>query len=148
MASPEEQTMHGTSSRSIALGVWYSLCMCGIAGIVHLTGEPVDRAALEGMTDALAHRGPDGRGLFIDRNVGLGHWRLAILDLTEAGAQPMSSPDHQIVVTFNGEIYNFQEERSLLESKGYAFRSHSDTEVLLALYQEYGTQCLERLRGM
>lgn len=130
--------------------------MCGIAGIVHLDGRPVDRGVLERMTDALAHRGPDGRGVFIDRNVGLGHRRLAILDLSDAGAQPMlrqgsaqiPSADGQVVITYNGEIYNFWEERKELEAKGDRFRSRCDTEVLLALYEEYGVRCLEHLRGM
>lgn len=122
--------------------------MCGITGIVHLDGRPIGPMLLDRMTDALAHRGPDGRGMFIDRNVGLGHRRLAILDLSPSGAQPMRSRDGDVVITFNGEIYNFQEERSHLEAKGYRFRSRSDTEVLLALYEEYGTDCLRHLRGM
>src|SRR3989338_167934 len=122
--------------------------MCGIAGIVHMDGRPVDTEVLDAMTDALAHRGPDGRGTYIDRSVGLGHRRLAIVDLSPAGAQPMQTPASEIVVTFNGEIYNFQEKRAELEAKGYVFRSRSDTEVLLALYEHYGTRCLERLRGM
>ena len=122
--------------------------MCGIAGIVHMDGRPVDTEVLDAMTDALAHRGPDGRGTYIDRSVGLGHRRLAIVDLSPAGAQPMQTPASEIVVTFNGEIYNFQEKRAELEAKGYVFRSRSDTEVLLALYEHYGTRCLEHLRGM
>lgn len=122
--------------------------MCGIAGIVRLDGSSVDSGQLDRMTDSLAHRGPDGRGVFLDRNVGLGHRRLAILDLSEAGHQPMLSRDQQSIITFNGEIYNFQEERAILETKGYRFHSHCDTEVLLALYEEYGEACVERLRGM
>lgn len=122
--------------------------MCGIAGIVRLDGGSVDSGQMDQMTDALAHRGPDGRGVFLDRNVGLGHRRLAILDLSEAGHQPMFSKDQALVVTFNGEIYNFQEERSALEAKGYRFHSQCDTEVLLALYEEYGEACVAHLRGM
>lgn len=122
--------------------------MCGIAGIVHLDGNRVDEDILDCMTDTLAHRGPDGRGTYIDNNIGLGHRRLAILDLTDAGAQPMQSPDRNIIVTYNGEIYNFREERKLLEAKGYTFRSRCDTEVLLALYKKYGTKCVQHLRGM
>lgn len=122
--------------------------MCGIAGIVHLDGAPVDRDALDRMTDALKHRGPDGRGIFIDRNVGLGHRRLKIIDLSEAAAQPMVSSDQNAVITFNGEIYNYREKRAMLEKKGRKFRSQSDTEVLLQLYEEFGTDCLSHLRGM
>lgn len=122
--------------------------MCGIAGMVALDGSSVEQNVLDRMTDAVAHRGPDGRGTYIDRNVGLGHRRLAILDLSSAGAQPMHSDDGDIVLTFNGEIYNFQEERDVLIARGYRFRSRSDTEVLIKLYEEYGTGCLHRLRGM
>lgn len=122
--------------------------MCGIAGVINLSGEPIDRAVLDRMTDMLTHRGPDGRGVFLDQNVGLGHRRLSILDLTEAGAQPMSSPDGNAVLTYNGEIYNFREKRKELETKGHSFRSQCDTEVLLALYEEYGANCLAHLRGM
>ena len=122
--------------------------MCGIAGIVHLDGAPVDRDALDRITDALTHRGPDGRGVFIDRNVGLGHRRLKIIDLSDAAAQPMVSGDGNAVVTFNGEIYNYKEKRKMLEQRGHVFRSQSDTEVLLQLYEEFGTDCLAHLRGM
>ncbi|HLD08320.1 MAG TPA: asparagine synthase (glutamine-hydrolyzing) [Candidatus Peribacterales bacterium] len=122
--------------------------MCGIAGIVHLRGDPVDPALLDRMTDALAHRGPEGRGIFLDRNVGLGHRRLKIIDLSENAAQPMYSDDRNIVLTFNGEIYNYREKRRMLEQRGYVFRSQSDTEVLLKLYEEFGVECLTHLRGM
>src|SRR3989344_2310480 len=122
--------------------------MCGIAGIVHLDGAPVDRDALDRMTDALTHRGPDGRGIFIDRNIGFGHRRLKIIDLSEAAAQPMVSSDQNAVITFNGEIYNYREKRKMLEQRGHVFRSQSDTEVLLQLYEEFGTDCLAHLRGM
>src|SRR3989344_8772842 len=100
--------------------------MCGIAGIVHLNGAPIDPQALDRMTDAMAHRGPDGRGTWIDRHVGLGHRRLAIIDLSQAAAQPMRTPASEIVITFNGEIYNFQEKRASLEAKGDVFQSPSD----------------------
>lgn len=121
--------------------------MCGIAGIVRLDGKDVDQGDLDRVTDALAHRGPDGRGTWKHGSVGLGHRRLAIIDLTEAGAQPMRSSD-DVVLTFNGEIYDFAKHRADLEKKGHTFRSHSDTEVLLALYREYGPDCLKYLRGM
>lgn len=122
--------------------------MCGIAGIIRLDGAAVDPAALDRLTDALAHRGPDGRGTFIDRNVGLGHRRLRILDLTEAAAQPMRSADGAFVLTFNGEIYNFDDLRSDLIRRGHHFTSTGDTEVLLKLYEEYGEECVGKLRGM
>ncbi|MBI5155838.1 asparagine synthase (glutamine-hydrolyzing) [Candidatus Peregrinibacteria bacterium] len=122
--------------------------MCGIAGIVHLNGKPVDQTQLDRCTDALSHRGPDARGTFIDGSVGLGHRRLSIIDLTPGGAQPMQSEDGALVLTFNGEIYNFAEKRTMLEARGHHFRSKSDTEVLLKLYEEFGADCLSHLRGM
>ncbi len=122
--------------------------MCGIAGIIRLDGQKVDQQQLDRLTDGVAHRGPDGRGTYIQDNVGFGHRRLAILDLTEAGAQPMKSDDGKTVITFNGEIYNFAEKRAMLEQKGYRFKSHCDTEVLLALYDAFGPACVQHLRGM
>lgn len=122
--------------------------MCGIAGMVHLDGSPVDRGRLDALTDALAHRGPNGRGAHIDGNGGLGHRRLSVLDLSDAGAQPMLSRDGTMALTFNGEIYNFEELKKELEAKGHSFQSRSDTEVLLRLYEEEGPACLPKLRGM
>lgn len=122
--------------------------MCGIAGIIRLDGQTVDQGQLDRLTDALAHRGPDGRGTSIHGPVGLGHRRLSILDVTEAGAQPMHTDDGKITITFNGEIYNFAVLRAQLEEKGYIFRSDCDTEVLVKLYQEYGAACVPMLRGM
>jgi asparagine synthase (glutamine-hydrolysing) len=122
--------------------------MCGIAGIVRLDGSPLDPILLDRLTDALAHRGPDGRGAFCRGNAGIGHRRLSILDLSSAGSQPMVSEDGNIALSFNGEIYNFAVKRAMLESKGYRFRSKSDTEVLLKLYEEFGPACLAHLQGM
>jgi asparagine synthase (glutamine-hydrolysing) len=122
--------------------------MCGIAGVFNLNGEPVSPVILRNMTDAIAHRGPDGEGFFIDSFIGLGHRRLAIIDLTAAGHQPMKTPDGQYVITYNGEIYNFQELRRELEACGYGFRSRTDTEVLLYAYVEWGEKALDRLNGM
>jgi asparagine synthase (glutamine-hydrolysing) len=116
--------------------------MCGIVGIFNLNGEPVSPVVLRKMTDAVAHRGPDGEGFYIDSFVGLGHRRLAIIDLTPAGHQPMMSPDGQYVVAYNGEIYNFQELRVELEARGYRFRSRTDTEVVLYAYAEWGKECI------
>src|SRR5688572_9484863 len=123
--------------------------MCGIAGRLNFrTGRPIDERVLRGMTDLIAHRGPDDEGWFVRGPVGLGNRRLAIVDLSAAGHQPMSSDDGTTWVTYNGEIYNFRELRKELEGRGHRFRSDSDTEVLLAAYREYGVACLDRLRGM
>src|SRR5687767_6785881 len=105
--------------------------MCGIVAVVNLQGEPVGYPLLKRMTDAIAHRGPDGEGHFIDREVGLGHRRLAIIDLTPAGRQPMGNEDGQVVVSYNGEIYNFQKLRGELESRGHEFHSKTDSEVIV-----------------
>jgi asparagine synthase (glutamine-hydrolysing) len=121
--------------------------MCGIAGLIRLDGQKVDQSHLDRLTDALSHRGPDGRGTYIHDNVGLGHRRLRIIDLSEAAAQPMKTDDEMMTITFNGEIYNFAALRLQLEAKGYAFTSTGDTEVLLKLYQEYGPACVSMLRG-
>jgi asparagine synthase (glutamine-hydrolysing) len=124
--------------------------MCGIAGIV-TWGRSVDPAAIDRFTDSLAHRGPDGRGTFCDGPLALGHRRLAILDLSPAGACPMTyaGPDgRRLVVTLNGEIYNFIELRDELRGKGYRFASESDTEVAVAAYHCWGVSCLDRFNGM
>jgi asparagine synthase (glutamine-hydrolysing) len=122
--------------------------MCGIAGIIRLDQQAVDPGVLATMTDALVHRGPEARGTFIDRNVGLGHRRLKILDLSDAAAQPMISDDGNTALVFNGEIYNFQELREFLAKQGIACASTGDTEVLMHLYRMEGERCLDRLRGM
>lgn len=122
--------------------------MCGIAGIFHLeTAKPVDPARVRTMADALAHRGPDGSGVWTAQGVGLGHRRLSIIDL-EGGDQPMATPDERIVTVFNGEIYNFRELRDELEGLGHAFRTRSDTEVILHGWRRWGPRCVERLHGM
>ena len=122
--------------------------MCGIAGIFHLeTAKPVDPARIRLMTDAMLHRGPDGNGCWTAPGVGLGHLRLSIIDL-EGSAQPMASADEADVLTFNGEIYNFQEVRAELEALGHSFRTSGDTEVILAAWRQWGVGCLDRLNGM
>jgi asparagine synthase (glutamine-hydrolysing) len=122
--------------------------MCGIAGLFHLeTAKPVDPARVAMMTDALAHRGPDGSGVWTAQGVGLGHRRLSIIDLG-GGAQPMASDDGEIVVSFNGEIYNFLDVRQELEAKGAVFRTNSDTEVLIHGWRAWGPDMLPRLNGM
>ncbi len=123
--------------------------MCGIAGKISLGSKEVVSQEIEAMNNAIRHRGPDDGGTYIspDHRVGLGHRRLSIIDLSPLGHQPMRYLDRYEIV-FNGEIYNFQEKRDLLEKEGYTFASHSDTEVILALYDKYGEQCLDHLRGM
>lgn len=125
--------------------------MCGIAGIVSIGDDrpPLDLDVLNLMTDAMVRRGPDGRGLWIsdDKKVGLGHRRLSIIDLSPLGAQPMSNEDGTIWVTFNGEIYNYQILREQLKKKGHTFRSKSDTEVLVHLYEECGEEMVHHLDG-
>ena len=122
--------------------------MCGIAGIIKFRGG-VQLSQLKSMTDAIVYRGPDGEGHWINAasTVGFGHRRLSIIDLGEGGHQPMHYQD-RYSITFNGEIYNYIELKKELQAKGYAFRSESDTEVLLALYTEYGEELLEHLDGM
>ena len=122
--------------------------MCGIAGIFHAeTPKPVDPSRVERMCDALAHRGPDGAGIWTDHGVGLGHRRLSIIDLA-GSPQPMHSPDGRAVIVFNGEIYNFRALRAELEQFGFTFRTNGDTEVILAAWQRWGVDCLKRLDGM
>ncbi|AUX70035.1 asparagine synthetase B [Porphyrobacter sp. HT-58-2] len=122
--------------------------MCGIAGIFHAeTPKPVDPLRVERMCDALAHRGPDGAGVWTDLGVGLGHRRLSIIDLA-GSPQPMHSVDGRAVIVFNGEIYNFRELRRELEQAGFTFRTSGDTEVILAAWQRWGPDCLARLDGM
>ncbi|MBZ0135244.1 MAG: asparagine synthase (glutamine-hydrolyzing) [Planctomycetes bacterium] len=121
--------------------------MCGIVGQLRLDGSPVDPAHIQAMCDAVAHRGPDGEGKHVSGSVGLGHRRLAIIDL-QGGAQPMATPDDQVWVTFNGEIYNFKELRAELEGAGVEFRTNSDTEVLLHGWRQWGDRLVPKLRGM
>jgi len=122
--------------------------MCGVAGILHFDGAPVDRENLKCMTDSLAHRGPDGQGSFVSGFVGLGHRRLAIIDLSSAGEQPMTNENGTIWITYNGEIYNFQELRRQLQACGHQFKSNTDTEVIIHAYEEWGAACLKRFNGM
>jgi asparagine synthase (glutamine-hydrolysing) len=122
--------------------------MCGIAGILDCTGAPVERAIVARMTEALAHRGPDGSGLHTLGAIGLGHRRLAIIDLSDAAQQPMATPDGRFVITYNGEVYNFRELRAELEQIGVRFRSHSDTEVILAALAHWGVAAIPRFNGM
>ena len=122
--------------------------MCGIVGKIVPSGAgPVDRETLERMCGALEHRGPDSRGLFLNQRVGLGIQRLRVVDLV-TGDQPIFNEDRSIVVVLNGEIYNFQELREDLRRRGHRFATEGDTEVILHAYEEYGSGCVGRLRGM
>ncbi len=122
--------------------------MCGICGVFYFDRErPAQASTVVAMRDTMVHRGPDGQGVYIDRNVGLGHRRLSIVDLA-AGKQPMSNEDGSVWVTYNGEIYNHAELREGLLAKGHTFRTKCDTEVLVHLYEEEGDRCVESLKGM
>ncbi len=126
--------------------------MCGICGKISLDGALIGRDHLSRMTGCLAHRGPDGDGIYIHNgpklSAGLGHRRLSIIDLSDAGRQPMANEDGTLWIVFNGEIYNFQSLRSELEQKGHRFRSRTDTEVILHLYEDEGVSGISKLRGM
>ena len=122
--------------------------MCGIAGILNLDRRPVDPEVLERMSSVIAHRGPDDSGVHVDDNLGLAHRRLAIIDLTPGGHQPMLSEDGRTCVVFNGEIYNYLELATELRGHGCTFRSRSDTEVILHAYRVWGTECVHRFNGM
>jgi asparagine synthase (glutamine-hydrolysing) len=124
--------------------------MCGIAGIYHLNGGKVELQSLKKMTDSISHRGPDGEGFWIHaaENLGFGHRRLSIIDLSDGGKQPMHYLENRYTIVFNGEIYNYVELKNELLKAGYRFHSESDTEVLLALYDCKKEECLNDLDGM
>jgi asparagine synthase (glutamine-hydrolysing) len=123
--------------------------MCGICGIVSTDRAAViEQAVIRRMCDTLAHRGPDDHGVYLAPGVALGHRRLSIIDLRPEGRQPMSNEDGTVQIVFNGEIYNFAEQREWLIARGHQFHSRTDTEVIIHLYEELGPRCLERLRGM
>ena len=124
--------------------------MCGITGIWNLNNKAINKPMLERFTNSLSHRGPDGNGFFIDdeENLGLGHRRLAIIDTTDTGRQPMSYARGRYRITFNGEIYNFLELRRELETDGYQFLTESDTEVVMAAYDKWGEDCQLHFNGM
>ena len=122
--------------------------MCGICGIFHYgASQPVPQTILEHMNQKLTHRGPDDSGIHLEPRVGLGSRRLSIIDLT-TGHQPLSNESEDLWITFNGEIYNYRELREILERGGRRFRTQSDTEVILQMYEEYGPACVKHLRGM
>lgn len=121
--------------------------MCGITGIIMKDFSSVDSKRLKEMNDSIQHRGPDGEGFYYYGNVGFGHRRLSILDLSDLGAQPMKYGEN-LTITYNGEVYNYIEIRESLKQKGYVFTSGTDTEVILASYQEWGEECVHRFNGM
>jgi asparagine synthase (glutamine-hydrolysing) len=122
--------------------------MCGIAGRFNFdAARPVDGQVLRAMTDCIAHRGPDSAGYYRGQGIGLGHRRLSIIDLA-TGDQPLANEDGRVQVVFNGEIYNFADVRAELVSRGHRFRTHSDTEIIVHGYEEWGERCVERFRGM
>ncbi|MES2984408.1 MAG: asparagine synthase (glutamine-hydrolyzing) [Pseudomonadota bacterium] len=122
--------------------------MCGVAGLIQLDGTAVTPTTLQAMTDAIAHRGPDGEGHWIEQHVGLGHRRLAIIDLSAQAAQPMHATDGRYVLSYNGEVYNFRELRDELQARGVSFRSQSDSEVVLNALIAWGPAALSRFNGM
>lgn len=122
--------------------------MCGIAGRFEFSGTVVDAAVVRSMCDSIVHRGPDDEAVYTAPYIGLGQRRLAIIDLDHRAAAPMPNEDASVWITYNGEVYNFRELRRELEAKGHRFRSEGDTEVIVHLYEEYGTECVHRLRGM
>src|SRR5579864_959827 len=122
--------------------------MCGICGIVtHNVGLVPDRGLLERMRDLIAHRGPDGAGLHLGPDVGLGHRRLSIVDVAH-GQQPMYSVDRRFVIVYNGEVFNHPELKAQLEAAGVRYRTRSDTETVLHLFERFGERAVERMRGM
>lgn len=122
--------------------------MCGICGVVNRDGAPVEEKIVRRMLATLAHRGPDGHEVFVDGHVGLGHARLAVIDLSVAASQPMPNEDGSLHIVFNGEIYNYRALREQVAARGHTLHSRSDTEVILHLYEDNGPRCVEQLRGM
>lgn len=123
--------------------------MCGILGQINFNkADLIDKLTLEKMRDTMVHRGPDDQGIFVENNIGLAFRRLSIIDLSKAGSQPMSNEDESVWLVFNGEFYNYLEYRQHLISKGHIFKSNSDTEVIIHLYEEEGIDCLKKINGM
>lgn len=122
--------------------------MCGITGILNLDGAPAAQIAVERMADAILHRGPDAHGYWVNGPIALGHRRLSIIDLSEHGRQPMQTADGRYILSYNGEVYNFGVLRTELEAKGYSFRSHSDSEVVLNAWHAWGPEAVLRFNGM
>ena len=122
--------------------------MCGITGFINLNDKPADVSILKSMTDAISHRGPDGEGHWVSDNIAIGHRRLSIIDLSDAGSQPMISSDGRYILSYNGEIYNFKDIRQELERLNYSFRSDTDSEVVLYALVQWGKDALLKFNGM
>ena len=122
--------------------------MCGIVGILNFDSRPVSKALLKKMTDIQSHRGPDDDGIWIEKKIGIGHRRLAIIDLSNFAKQPMFSEDNNYIISYNGEVFNYKSIRNELIKLGYYFSSDSDTEVVLKSYQEWGEDCVHKFNGM
>jgi asparagine synthase (glutamine-hydrolysing) len=122
--------------------------MCGICGVLHLDEQPVQTNSIIKMSTTIAHRGPDDEGVWVNESIGLGHRRLAIVDLTPAGHQPMCNESADVVIVYNGEMYNHPDLRTELEAAGHHFHSRSDTETIIHAYEEWGPACLDRFNGM
>lgn len=122
--------------------------MCGIAGIINIDGQPVSSTVLNKMVDSIKHRGPDGNGFYTNKNIGFGHCRLSIIDLSSSGSQPMVSNNNRFILTYNGEIYNFKELRLELENLGHKFHSKTDSEVVLNAWVEWGEKSILKFNGM
>ena len=120
--------------------------MCGIAGVVN-SKQGVDAATIRRMCQSIVHRGPDDEGIFVKDGAGLGVRRLSVIDLA-GGHQPVFNEDKSICVVYNGEIYNFQDLRQELEGRGHRFHTHTDTEVIVHLYEEMGRDCVQKLRNV
>ena len=122
--------------------------MCGFAGLVRFDRKPINKKHLAQMTNAIEHRGPDGEGFWTGGNVGLGHRRLSIIDLSDAGRQPMECADNRFVLAYNGEIYNYREIKKELVQLGYSFKGSSDSEVVLYSLIHWGEAALNKFNGM
>ena len=122
--------------------------MCGIAGYINFNNQPVSKFILKEMGKAIEHRGPDGEGYWLNNNVGIAHKRLSVIDLSDAGSQPMISKNKRFILSYNGEIYNYRELRKILIKKGYFFFSQSDSEVVLNSLIEWGKSAIEKFNGM
>ncbi|MEO8514472.1 MAG: asparagine synthetase B, partial [Ignavibacteria bacterium] len=122
--------------------------MCGISGIYNFNGAPVDEKKLREMNRTIHHRGPDGDGVHVENNIGIGSTRLAIIDLREISNMPIYDTENRYVIVYNGEVYNYLEVRKELIAKGHKFNTDSDTEVVLNGYKEWGEDCLHKLNGM
>ena len=121
--------------------------MCGIAGIYNLNGQKIESFLIQKMVRIQKHRGPDDEGFYINDTIGLGHCRLSIIDLSEAGHQPMSNEDENLWIIYNGEIYNYLELRPELIKHGHKFKSNTDTEIIIHAYEEWDEKCLEKFNG-